>query len=629
MSSVPPVGAAVYYFPQGHAEQASEAVDLSSARVPPLVPCRVVAVRFMADEETDEVFARIRLAPLRPGDAVVDVGEAAAAGEGGRQQEEDRPQPASVPKTLTQSDANNGGGFSVPRFCAETIFPELNYRDEPPVQLIHAKDVHGEQWTFRHIYRGTPRRHLLTTGWSPFVNKKQLLAGDCIVFMRDEGRNIHVGIRRAKRGFCGIGGDDEGLSSLPAWDQFRGLVRGNATAGGESSPTKGKVPPENVLTAATLATSGQPFEVLYYPRASTPEFCVRASAVRTALSVQWCPGMRFKMAFETEDSSRISWFMGTIAGVQAADPIRWPKSPWRLLQVTWDEPELLQNVKRVCPWLVELVSSMPNLHLPSFSSPRKKPRIPPYAEFPPDAQLFNPAFPPNLMAHGHADHHHHLHHGFPFLPFPDGSAQPAGIQGARHAQFASSFPDLYIGNLQPNLMLYSGIRLPPADQAAPRPPRIISTDLTIGSQLAPDEPTTSPSSSARKIDNAKPTGFLLFGQAILTEQQIKNGNSGGRASPGATRKRSLNWDAEKAPNGSEGSDSAGFSEGSPTTTKGQPPPHQHAVVEVAVFWRQQKPRIRVRAGARPVQGVRRVGSRRPEPRSHGSELVRGAVRPTV
>jgi hypothetical protein len=39
------------------------------------------------------------------------------------------------------------------------------------------------------------------------------------------------------------------------------------------------------------------------------------------------------MAFETEDSSRISWFMGTVAGVQVTDPIRWPQSPWRLLQV--------------------------------------------------------------------------------------------------------------------------------------------------------------------------------------------------------------------------------------------------------------------------------------------------------
>jgi hypothetical protein len=335
MCTVPPVGAAVYYFPQGHAEQASAAVDMSAARgVPPFVPCRVVAVRYMAEPHTDEVFARIRLVPLRPGEPVADVGDAAAAGEGdagGDHQQQ--PKPASFAKTLTQSDANNGGGFSVPRFCAETIFPELDYRAEPPVQSVYARDVHGVEWTFRHIYRGTPRRHLLTTGWSNFVNKKKLLAGDSIVFLRGENGRVHVGLRRAKRGF-GVGGGDDGSPSLAGWDPYGNLVRGNAggPGGGARSPS-GKVPPEDVVAAARLAAAGQPFEVVHYPRASTPEFCVRATAVRASMQVPWCPGMRFKMAFETEDSSRISWFMGTISGVHAADSARWPQSPWRLLQV--------------------------------------------------------------------------------------------------------------------------------------------------------------------------------------------------------------------------------------------------------------------------------------------------------
>ena len=267
-------------------------------------------------------YANIRLVPLRPGDAVVDVG--AAANEGRLQDE--APKPASFAKTLTQSDANNGGGFSVPRFCAETIFPALDYSEEPPVQNIFVRDVHGEEFKFRHIYRGTPRRHLLTTGWSNFVNQKKLLAGDSIVFLRSEAGEVHVGIRRAKRVFC----TDDG------WDHYRGLMRGggNATSGhGGDGGAKGKFPAEDVVAAARLAATGQPFEVVYYPRASTPEFCVRAGAVRAAMHVQWCPGMRFKMAFETEDSSRISWFMGTVAGLHAADPIRWPMSPWRLLQV--------------------------------------------------------------------------------------------------------------------------------------------------------------------------------------------------------------------------------------------------------------------------------------------------------
>ena len=67
MCSVPPVGAAVYYFPQGHAEhaQGQGPVEFPAGRVPALVLCRVAGVRFMADPDTDEVFAKICLVPVR------------------------------------------------------------------------------------------------------------------------------------------------------------------------------------------------------------------------------------------------------------------------------------------------------------------------------------------------------------------------------------------------------------------------------------------------------------------------------------------------------------------------------------------------------------------------------------
>ncbi|KAE8793487.1 Subtilisin-like protease [Hordeum vulgare] len=64
-----PRAAAVYYFPQGHAEPATAAVDLSAARVPALLPYRISVVRFMADAHSDEVFAKIRLVPIRHGRA--------------------------------------------------------------------------------------------------------------------------------------------------------------------------------------------------------------------------------------------------------------------------------------------------------------------------------------------------------------------------------------------------------------------------------------------------------------------------------------------------------------------------------------------------------------------------------
>lgn len=206
-------------------------------------------------------------------------------------------------------------------------------------------------------------------------------------------------------------------------------------------------------------------------------------------------------------------------------------------QVSWDEPELLQNVKRVCPWLVELVSSMPNLHLPSFSPPRKKPRIPPYTT---DALFVDQHHHYPLL-----QQHHHDHGFVPFLPFPESSAA-AGIQGARQARFASSFSELHIGNLQQGLLL-SGIRVPPADHHHHHHATRISTDLTIGS------PSPAPAGAKRK---AHAPGIVLFGRTILTEEQI-NGTS-----PAATTK--TDCDAEKAPIASEGSGSGVIQAGSPT-----------------------------------------------------------------
>ncbi|KAL2507516.1 Auxin response factor 16 [Forsythia ovata] len=192
---------------------------------------------------------------------------------------ESNEKPTSFAKTLTQSDANNGGGFSVPRYCAETIFPRLDYSADPPVQTVIAKDVHGKTWKFRHIYRGTPRRHLLTTGWSTFVNQKKLVAGDSIVFLRAENGDLCVGIRRSKRD-GGIGGHE----SSSGWNSgaagnfgcFSAFLKEDDTkllhrSGNNGSlRERSKVKPESVVEATFLAANGQPFEVAYYPRASTP-----------------------------------------------------------------------------------------------------------------------------------------------------------------------------------------------------------------------------------------------------------------------------------------------------------------------------------------------------------------------
>ncbi|XP_071732388.1 auxin response factor 18-like [Rutidosis leptorrhynchoides] len=449
MVQMPSTNSKVFYFPQGHAEHAvSGDVNFDKfPRIPSYIMCRVSAINFMAEPDTDEVYAKIGLVPLKnQNDYSPNDNDDRSLGFD-QTKNENQDHPKSFAKTLTQSDANNGGGFSVPRYCAETIFPKLDFTADPPVQTLLAKDVHGKIWKFRHIYRGTPRRHLLTTGWSNFVNNKRLVAGDSIVFLRSDNGELCVGIQRAKRGI--------GNGRLCGFEKFS---------------------PESVIEAANLAATGQPFEVLYYPRASTPEFVVKVSTVVAAMSVQWCPGMRFKMPFETEDPSRINWFMGTVSSAQANDQIRWPNSPWRLLQVSWDEADLLQNMKRVNPWLIELV---PNIHLSPFSPPRKKSRIVQTLDFP----LISSLIATNNI--------------------------PTSIQGARHNN-SESRSDHNQNSQVKNI------------EKTKEPDEKVSCLLTMANSNSKPSLNKNDDEEKRKREHV----FMLFGQPILTEQQILESWSG-------------------------------------------------------------------------------------------------------
>ncbi|KAK9072778.1 hypothetical protein SSX86_009213 [Deinandra increscens subsp. villosa] len=535
MIEMPPVNSKVYYFPQGHAEHALAGNVELRTRVPAWIPCRVVAVKFMADAETDEVYAKIGLVPVG-GSAEFssfDDEDACSRNDGAP---DGSGKPTSFAKTLTQSDANNGGGFSVPRYCAETIFPRLDYSADPPVQTILAKDVHGDTWKFRHIYRGTPRRHLLTTGWSTFVNHKKLVAGDSIVFLRAENGDLCVGIRRAKRGFGGgqevsSGWNPVGGNCAIPYGGYSPLIRSNGNSGGGGgsgdSMAKSKVESESVVQAVKQATSGQSFEVEFYPRASTPEFCVKASVVKNAMQIRWSPGMRFKMPFETEDSSRISWFMGTISSVQVADPIRWPDSPWRLLQVTWDEPDLLQNVKRVNPWLVELVSTMPAMHMSPFSPPRKKCRPSQHPDYQIEPQIPIPI--PALYKP-----HSHLFGGpgpatglFGYqLPESLNPHHPASMQGARHTHYGLSLSDIQLDNKLDSGFFRTTVKHSHSSPSFNKPAQSepVSCLLTIGNSTT----------GSKEPETPKSSRFLLFGQPILTEKQISETRnvSGSGSGPG-------------------------------------------------------------------------------------------------
>ncbi|GAU46695.1 hypothetical protein TSUD_140030 [Trifolium subterraneum] len=253
-------------------------------------------------------------------------------------------------KTLTASDTSTHGGFSVPRRAAEKIFPPLDFSMQPPAQEIVAKDLHDTTWTFRHIYRGQPKRHLLTTGWSVFVSTKRLFAGDSVLFIRDEKQQLLLGIKRSSRQQPALS------SSVISSDSMHiGIL----------------------AAAAHAASNNSPFTIFYNPRTSPCEFVIPLAKYNKALYTHVSLGMRFRMMFETEDSG-VRRYMGTITGISDLDPVRWKNSQWRNLQVGWDESTAGERPSRVSIWDIEPVVTPFYICPPPFFRPKfpKQPGMP-------------------------------------------------------------------------------------------------------------------------------------------------------------------------------------------------------------------------------------------------------------
>ncbi|OEL33555.1 Auxin response factor 19 [Dichanthelium oligosanthes] len=328
--SLPPAGSLVVYFPQGHSEQVAASMQKdvdghvpSYPNLPSKLICLLHNVTLHADPETDEVYAQMTLQPVTSyGKEALQLSELAL--------KQPRPQTDFFCKALTASDTSTHGGFSVPRRAAEKIFPPLDFTMQPPAQEIQAKDLHDSVWTFRHIYRGQPKRHLLTTGWSLFVSGKRLFAGDSVIFVRDEKRQLLLGIRRANRQPTNIS------SSVLSSDSMHiGIL----------------------AAAAHAAANNSPFTIFYNPRASPTEFVVPFAKYQKALyGNQISLGMRFRMMFETEELGTRR-YMGTITGISDLDPVRWKNSQWRNLQVGWDESAAGERRNRVSIWEIEPVAA--------------------------------------------------------------------------------------------------------------------------------------------------------------------------------------------------------------------------------------------------------------------------------
>ncbi|KAL0454516.1 UNVERIFIED_CONTAM: Auxin response factor 1 [Sesamum latifolium] len=327
--TVPRQGERVYYFPQGHMEQLEASThqgldqQLPSFNLPSKILCKVMNVRLWAETETDEVYAQITLLPEQDQSEIISP-------------DPPLPEPPrctvhSFCKTLTASDTSTHGGFSVLRRHADDCLPPLDMSQQPPWQELVASDLHGNQWHFRHIFRGQPRRHLLTTGWSVFVSAKKLVAGDAFIFLRGENGELRVGVRRHMRQL-----NNMPTSVISSHSMHLGVL----------------------ATASHAISTGTLFSVFYKPRTSRSEFVVSLNKYLEAKNHKLPVGMRFKMSFEGEEVPERR-FSGTIVGIEDYSSSRWPNSEWRSLKVQWDEPSAILRPDRVSPWEIETLVGPP------------------------------------------------------------------------------------------------------------------------------------------------------------------------------------------------------------------------------------------------------------------------------
>ncbi|CAL0328242.1 unnamed protein product [Lupinus luteus] len=343
---VPHVGQRVFYFPQGHMEQleASTNQELNQRiplfNLPTKILCRVINVNLLAESETDEVYAQITLVP-ESNQAEPTTPDPCPA-------EVPRPTIHSFNKVLTASDTSTHGGFSVLRKHATECLPALDMSQSTPTQELVARDLHGYEWRFKHIFRGQPRRHLLTTGWSTFVTSKRLVAGDTFVFLRADNGELRVGVKRLA----------PQQSSMP------------------SSVISSQSMHLGVLATASHAVATQTLFLVYYkPR--TSQFIISVNKYLEAVKHKFDVGLRFKMRFEGDDSPESDKrFSGTIVGVEDISP-QWINSTWRSLKVQWDESASIPRPDRISPWEIDpLLASVPAPSAQPAVVKNKRPRPP-------------------------------------------------------------------------------------------------------------------------------------------------------------------------------------------------------------------------------------------------------------
>jgi hypothetical protein len=176
--------------------------------------------------------------------------------------------------------------------------------------------------------------------------------------------------------------------------------------------------------------------------------------------------------------------------------------------------------------------------------------MPQHPDFPFDGQLLNPIFHCNPLGPSNSA----------LRCFSD--IAPAGIQGARHAQFGLPLTDHQLSKL--HLGLFQGGGFNRLD--AITPPSHISKGFVISSAPVNESVscllTIGTPQATEKSDDTKKPHIMLFGKPILTEQQMNSRGSRETFSPEITGNSSSDGNVQKTGNVSDGSGSSiciGFS----------------------------------------------------------------------
>ncbi|KAF2574862.1 hypothetical protein F2Q70_00005605 [Brassica cretica] len=292
----------------------SSPLDVPKLDLSPQIFCRVAAVHLLANKETDEVYTQVTLLPFQ--ELSMLNGEGKEVKELGGDEEKNgsssvKKTPHMFCKTLTASDTSTHGGFSVPRRAAEDCFAPLDYKQQRPSQELIAKDLHGVEWKFRHIYR-------------------------------DENGELRLGIRRSARRRNGL--PDSIIQKYSS---------------------------SSILSLVANAVSNKSmFDVFYSPRATHSEFVIPYEKYITSIKNPIGIGTRFRMRFEMDDSPERRC-AGVVTGVCDMDPYRWPNSKWRCLLVRWDESFMSDHQERVSPWEIDPSGSLPPLSIQSSPRPKR------------------------------------------------------------------------------------------------------------------------------------------------------------------------------------------------------------------------------------------------------------------